>query len=185
MQPQYYVRVGHDVRGPVDERTVTQWLAGGMANAEICAVGGTAFVPVEQTPFAKHVPGSGAHVLAKLGGIGGVIVIGIILGAGPILRGCNKRLDAENARTTATLPAVGATGTLHSDTPMKLCKDGKYAWGWPCGGGDIPVAEGARAQIMKAGVFQQRALCRYWVQGGATDVGGDAPCAWFVPDAPR
>lgn len=182
---QYYVRVGHDVRGPVDERTLVAWLSGGMRGAEICAVGGTTFVAVEQTPFAKHVPGSGAHALAKIGGIGGVIVIAVLFGSGPILRGCNKRLDAENARAASTLPAVGATGALHSDTPMKLCKDGKYTWGFPCGGGGTPVHEGARVQIMKAGVFQQRALCRYWVQGGATDVAGDAPCAWFVPDASR
>jgi hypothetical protein len=40
------------------------------------------------------------------------------------------------------------------------------------------------ARIMKTGVFQVQALCRYWVKDGpSAGAGGDAPCAYFQGSA--
>lgn len=180
----YYVRVGTDVCGPVDEPTIAQWLAQGLARrgpVEVCPEGGSSYVPVAQTPFARFLPPPPGGVGKKLG-VGTVIAIILFSLFGRTMRVCNETTEHDRKQMEAALPPVGAQGTLHRDGALKLCEQEKYGWGWPCGKGRI-VADKSRVKIMKTGVFQMESLCRYWVQGGPDDgAAGDAPCAWFTPE---
>jgi hypothetical protein len=183
--PRYWVRVGTDVRGPVDEPTIAAWIAQGMLRAEICAEGGAAYVALEHTPFARYLPvaETSRHGIAKKSGA--IAVVALLLLFGRAARVCNQQTHASVAQIEASLPAVGAQGELlRADGPLRLCPAGSGAlWGWPCGSGKSrTIAPGSRVQIAKVGVFQVEGLCRYWVQGGPDDrFVGDAPCAWFKP----
>ncbi|MEA2750588.1 MAG: hypothetical protein QOI41_4731 [Myxococcales bacterium] len=190
MQPpqlRYFVRVGADVRGPVDEATVAHWLAQGMRSAEICVEGGSEFVPVERTPFARYAsqasPGAGfGGRAAKGAGAGTVVIMVLLLGSGRVMHACNRHIDGQKKEIQASLPVPGSKGVLRHDGPMELCPQTKFGWGAPCGHGKS-IAQGSHAQVMKAEVFQMEGLCRYWVQDGP-DAGaaGDGKCAWFTAD---
>jgi hypothetical protein len=186
--PRYFVRVGADVRGPVDEATLAQWLAHGMRGAEVCVEGGSEFVPVERTPFARYAapPGPGARFggrAAKQTGAGAaVIVMSVLLGSGPLMRACNHRMDGQKKELQAALPIPGSTGVLRNGGPMALCAQTKHGWGTPCSNGKS-VTQGSRAQVMKAEVFQMESTCRYWVLDGPdANAAGDGKCAWFTAD---
>ncbi len=177
----YFVRVGADVRGPVDEATIAHWLQAGMKEAEVCIEGGTEFVPLARTPLAKHmlVAKNRFLTVTRGGAISAVILLAVFRIAGRGIHGCESDTKEKKAAMTAALPPVGAKGTLRREGALSLCPDEKGFWGWPCRNGRV-VAEGSRVQIMKAEVQRMEAVCRYWVQDGAdTGASGDAPCAWF------
>ncbi len=179
----YWVRVGADVRGPVDETTIAGWLAHGMRGAEVCVEGTNAFFPIEQTPLAQYVPGANGGMGKRFAGGGGIIVALIVvslLGRG--MNVCNRGLDERKKQAATTLPAVGTKGVLHAGgKEMFLCPQEKYGFGWPCRKGTV-VSDRSPVQVMKTEADALESKCRYWVQGGPQDgVAGDAPCDWFTP----
>lgn len=185
MIPRYYVRIGNDVRGPVDEGTVAAWIAQGMRNAQVCPEGGQVYVPMEQTPLARFMgtpPAAGKPIFVKAAGIGTVVVVAGFSIGGNLLRAANHEMAAEKKEMTLALPTPGASGVLHSGKPITLCAVPKHSgWGWPCRSGGRTVAEGAPVQLMKAEVSAMEGVCRYWVTGGPDQgAAGDAPCALFV-----
>ena len=118
-------------------------------------------------------------------GIGVSTVVAIVFFSllGPVLRGCNRKMATDKKELAATLPAVGSEGTLaKAGATARLCPAEKFTFGWPCSDGRASrVDPASRVRVMKTGVHQMEALCRYWVQGGPqTGASGDAPCEWFV-----
>ena len=175
--PRYYVRVGYDVRGPVDEATIAVWIKQGMWNAEVCVEGAGGFVPIAQTPFARHLPG--AHNSGLRAGVVGSVALVVLVVLLSALRVVGREGIRKKGEANASLPTVGVQGTLASDSPLALCPAGTAYFGWPCREKKI-VAQGSHVQLMKAGLHGTDAVCRYWVQGGPDDrYVGDAPCAWL------
>jgi len=197
--PRWYVRVGGDVRGPVDEPTIVQWLAQGMRGAEVCLEGGAAFMPIEHTPLARYLgasrpsPSRWSARSTTGAGVGTAIVIAMFVMLGRGARVCNGHLRQTEAELRASLPAVGAHGELHrTDGVLSLCRapaDPALAnlMSWPCGKRDgVVVEEGSHVEVMKTEARGTSATCRYWVQGGPNDrFVGDAPCAWLRIIDPR
>jgi hypothetical protein len=175
--PRYYVRVGQDVRGPVDEATVASWIAQGMRRAEVCPEGAAAFVPLEQTPLARYLSTKSKAGSRLGGGAATAVALGLLL----LIRACNRQTDQKIAQIKASLPAVGSQGELRAEEPLRLCPPPQIGWAWPCDHKDEKViAPGSRVQIMKTETSAAKGMCRYWVQGGPDDrFVGDGLCAWF------
>lgn len=175
---QWYVRVRGDVRGPVDEATVRTWLAQGMIEAEVCPVGGAAYVPVGKSAFAWADP-----TTKRRQQVIGAIVLFVVFDILAVVLGVMRERSKEQvAAMKTTLPAVGTKGALRATEPVALCPTDKFAWGWSCSKSQrTTIAPGSHVQVMKAAVYANEALCRYWVQDGAqAGVAGDGPCAWLV-----
>lgn len=116
-------------------------------------------------------------------GVGTIVVLIAFSLLGPVLRGANRKMDADKRDIEAALPAVGTEGTLvRGDGVAMLCKVPEHAgfWGWPCGREGRTIASGSHVRVMKAAVNQMEGVCRYWVKDGPdSGASGDAPCAWF------
>jgi hypothetical protein len=178
MLSRYYVRIGREVRGPVDEASIASWVARGkgIAGAEVCAESTGGYVPLERSIFASRIPSSSAAPFGNARAYG----IPIIVAMSVCARLCVRELENDKAQAKVALPAVGAHGVLgRADGAIGLCPEAGANWGWPCTS-PRKVAQGAHVEVMKAGIFQSKGVCRYWVQGGLDDrTVGDAPCAWL------
>ena len=175
----YYVRVGADVRGPVDEYVVAGWIAQGMRNADVCVEGAPAFVPLGQTHLARYLhaysspppPSTSPWTKWRIGA--GLILPIVLIG----VRLLPLMLPHDKKELAATLPTVGVQGTLEGSAPLGLCTAGTNFWTWPCRT-KKSIEPGTHVQLMKAEVKGSNALCRYWIQGGPDDrFVGDGPCA--------
>lgn len=93
----------------------------------------------------------------------------------------NAKTAEDDKRAAATLPAVGAEGTLARATPMCPVPSHAGFFGWPCGKSERrTIAAGSHVRVMKTTVRSGDALCRYWVKSGPDDgASGDGLCDGF------